>query len=857
MALLPEKTVKDKAMELTSIEYETELLYPENYGMTAGNFDGQGISHGCIQFPLGWGTLQGIWKDLYTNYFDMVKSKFTVLADFTSWEDWLLNKTIQQQIDHADITWTDWKLDGNGDRIPESGHNVKEPWKTYFRNLGITNESQLRQQQEVDVIYHPNALKWFKDFGLWTRRGYALMFDISVQNGSINPLDVNDQPIDVMGRIFARFAALNTTGLTAEEIETEKMKLIVEERAKEVSSTWRLSYTERKSSIALGEFYLTTYGKTVSTVPYDMILEPAFAGYTKADIYVATSGDSFASIGQQYNTTAAKIQEMNPQVVDTNIYTGLSFNVPYQEAEIIGANAGSYFRGTTKINQIFLGTTPIDKIFAGSFLVYTPYVEPVIPTTTISPASTVQNTIPFTVSLSTDEVGATIYYKLGTGAEQIYAGVPFSVNQDSVGVNSTDITVTYWAVGANGTEAQKTITYDTSGAIPAKPVATTISANWYARVNWTATANTTSYSVYRSTTAGTIGELLIDLQTFVGFDDETIPENDVTYYYTVRASNYGNFQDSDQVTATPSAAPSAPSITWINGQNVNIAQDGLITKTGGGDAWNAGADSTEQFDGTTDAIIEYIPASTEVRIAFGFDEVADGIEAYRNKDIDWNWEINPSGLNEITVNEVKKYAGTYAANDVFRVALESGIIRFYQNGNLMFENTDPITFPIVTDVAMYLQGATFKAELSKPAPAPSGWRYVRVQGYGDQTSGTTRIVELRAMEGATNRLQGKLPISGEATNAGNIAVATDGAVVHASGYPLWWSGAGIPNLIYDLGAQYPIDTLTYIGYSPAVDPRQTKFKMFVSNDNVNWTDVIDYSLNTTTQTVDGFSFAVV
>ena len=109
MALLPEKTVKDKAMELTSIEYETELQYPENYGMTAGNFDGQGISHGCIQFPLGWGTLQGIWKDLYTNYFDMVKSKFTVLADFTAWEDWLLNKTIQQQIDHADLIWTDWK----------------------------------------------------------------------------------------------------------------------------------------------------------------------------------------------------------------------------------------------------------------------------------------------------------------------------------------------------------------------------------------------------------------------------------------------------------------------------------------------------------------------------------------------------------------------------------------------------------------------------------------------------------------------------------------------------------------------------------------------------------------------------
>ena len=367
MALLPEKTMKDKAMLLTSIEFETSEQVPENYGKTAGNFDGQGISHGCIQYPLGWGTLQGIWKDLYTNNYDLVKSKFTLLADFTAWEDWLWNKTIQQQIDYADTVFTDWKYDAQQVRIPDSAYNVKEPWKTYFHDLGITPESQLRQQQEADSIYHPNALTWFKDFGLWTRRGYALMFDISVQNGSINPLDVNQQPIDVMGRIFTRFAALSTAGMTAEQIETEKMKLIVEERAKEVNATWRPSYIERKNSIALGELYLVSWGKTVSTVPYDMILEPAFAGYTKADLYVATSGDTFASIAQQYNTTGAKIQELNPQVVDTNIYTGLSFNVPFQE---VVTNTG-IFLGSGSVNKIFIGETEINKIYAGSALVYT------------------------------------------------------------------------------------------------------------------------------------------------------------------------------------------------------------------------------------------------------------------------------------------------------------------------------------------------------------------------------------------------------------------------------------------------------------------------------------------------------
>lgn len=143
------------------------------------------------------------------------------------------------------------------------------------------------------------------------------------------------------------------------------------------------------------------------------------------------------------------------------------------------------------------------------------------------------------------------------------------------------------------------------------------------------------------------------------------------------------------------------------------------------------------------------------------------------------------------------------------------------------------------------------------APTVQNYRYVRVQGYGDHTT-TTRIVEFQALEGATNRLLNKLPLPGyEAVNGGAIGVATNGVILHSSGYPLWWSGAGIPTLTYDMGASYPIDTLLYVGYSPAVDPRKTKFKLWVSPDNVNWTkQVIDYSLNANNQPEAGFAFPI-
>ena len=140
---------------------------------------------------------------------------------------------------------------------------------------------------------------------------------------------------------------------------------------------------------------------------------------------------------------------------------------------------------------------------------------------------------------------------------------------------------------------------------------------------------------------------------------------------------------------------------------------------------------------------------------------------------------------------------------------------------------------------------------------PKTYRYVRFVGYGDNTSATTRLVEIQALESATNRLLGLTPMAGyPAVNGGTIGVATDGAKLQATGYPLWWSGVGIPDMVYDMGALYPINQINVTGYSKTTDQRQTKFKVYVSTDNANWTLVTDYSTNTTPQPEDGFYFNV-
>lgn len=146
-----------------------------------------------------------------------------------------------------------------------------------------------------------------------------------------------------------------------------------------------------------------------------------------------------------------------------------------------------------------------------------------------------------------------------------------------------------------------------------------------------------------------------------------------------------------------------------------------------------------------------------------------------------------------------------------------------------------------------------------PPQAPQYPRYIRFIGYGDNVSAaTTRLVELKVMHGATNRVLNQLPISGQTKNAGAEVVAvTDGIINHASGtYPIWWTGAGIPTLVYDLLDWYDVSQFVVVMFSSVNDPRQTKFKIDISANNVDWFNVVDYSTNTTSQPESGFTFTV-
>lgn len=252
--VIPLADLRRNCLNYTSYYYETSKTYPEFHGVTAGNFDGAGISHGVIQFNFISTTLQPIWKDLINNNPIQCYNAFDQNDTFyNTWKNNILTMTTSQL-----ISW------GQSITDPSNSHKTIEPWNTYFRQLGIMKESIDRQMIGVTPYFNSTEI-WKSKFGVWSRRGYALLFDIAVQSGSIST--------STQDLIMSDIAKIDKK-LSREEFETQRLLAIANRRADAVGSTYQASYRDRKTAIAKGSG--TVYGGFVDTTPYDLILEPAF-----------------------------------------------------------------------------------------------------------------------------------------------------------------------------------------------------------------------------------------------------------------------------------------------------------------------------------------------------------------------------------------------------------------------------------------------------------------------------------------------------------------------------------------------------------------------------------------------------
>lgn len=221
------KPLDYKCLALTG-SFETGKGIPECFAGQSGDFDGQGISLGVLQWNFGQDSLQPLLKEMISKYPKVAKAVFqenydVLVSTLNSEKQELI--TFSRSIQHP------------------VKHYIYEPWRGMFKSLGRTEEFQNIQVKYANALYKA-ALKLCKEYGLWSERAAALMFDIKVQNGSISEL--------VKTRILSEFKTL-PANLAKDKLEVEKMRIIANRRAEAAKAEWIEDVRARKLCIANGK----------------------------------------------------------------------------------------------------------------------------------------------------------------------------------------------------------------------------------------------------------------------------------------------------------------------------------------------------------------------------------------------------------------------------------------------------------------------------------------------------------------------------------------------------------------------------------------------------------------------------
>jgi len=198
------------------------------FGTVSGDFDGQGLSFGILQWNLGSCSLQPLLDAFRRKDNARFQAIMETDADF-------IGQLIEAPCDEALSLARFVMLDADG--------QVQEPWITHFHTLG-----RERVFQEVQVRYMlPQVQKAYSladEFGFHSERAVALFFDILVQNGGIPPLVRTQYEQDIQEGERALGRALD---------EVERMRILANRQAEAAKPKWVDTVRARKLTIADGE----------------------------------------------------------------------------------------------------------------------------------------------------------------------------------------------------------------------------------------------------------------------------------------------------------------------------------------------------------------------------------------------------------------------------------------------------------------------------------------------------------------------------------------------------------------------------------------------------------------------------
>lgn len=207
--------------------FETNAPVPECFAGVSGDFDGQGMSFGALQWNLGQGTLQPLLQEMDRRHPDILKQIFN--------EQHAVLKAMLKADREEQLAWARSTQDPRR-------FTLHEPWRGLFKTLGRQEEFQEIQVKAADRLYR-SALTLCKTYQVRSERAVALMFDIKVQNGTISDL--------VRAQIEQDFQGLERSGDWKGD-EGARLRIIANRRAEAAHPRWIEDVRARKLTIANG-----------------------------------------------------------------------------------------------------------------------------------------------------------------------------------------------------------------------------------------------------------------------------------------------------------------------------------------------------------------------------------------------------------------------------------------------------------------------------------------------------------------------------------------------------------------------------------------------------------------------------
>jgi YD repeat-containing protein len=212
-------------------------------------------------------------------------------------------------------------------------------------------------------------------------------------------------------------------------------------------------------------------------------------------------------------------------------------------------------------------------------------------------------------------------------------------------------------------------------------------------------------------------------------------------------------------------------VSWTNLANVSVSGN-TLTKSSGGDGWNAGATSAQSFASGAGYVEFVADASNPNWRMVG---LSNGNSTSDYSDLDFALYLASDSIVYIYEQGVNRGGfGAYVPGDRLRVGVENGVVTYYKNGQWLYTSGVTPVYPLLVDSSIYRNGGQIIAATLCGGALTSVTKYYALGG---------KRVALRNAMGVTY-------LHGDHLGSASV---TSGATSNSARYPSTRSGCTCPS----------------------------------------------------------------